>query len=136
MNKKKSKKKKIASTIRQCKNKPKVLEFVELKLPFLPGKEKTHALNYKQNYICKKRDKQAAFVSLKKNVKRSKRWRNQSLPSHLCFASIVYYFYYHYSLFKKQKRCTNAGFVDKGYLHQKPSQKKKTKLYNGTPPVT
>lgn len=103
-----------------------MLEFVELKLPFLPGKEAkyTHALNYKQNYICKKRDK-LATSSLQKTKKNEARVGEikvyQAIYVSLLF---VYYFYYHYHYLN---RCTNTGFVDKGYPKPKTIPKNKNK---------
>lgn len=67
------------------KTKPKVLEFVKLKLPFLPGKRKTKhtQLNYKQTIFVRNE------ISMKQHLLVERWRRNQSLPSHLRFTSIA-----------------------------------------------
>lgn len=112
------------------KTKPKVLEFVKLKLPFLPGKRKTKhtQLNYKQTIFVRNEISMKQHLLVGALTKKSKFTKPFTFHFY-CYLPLFYHDYYHYFYVVQI-----SGFVDKIIRTKNSLPKKKTiTLYNETP---
>lgn len=106
------------------KTKPKVLEFVKLKLPFLPGKRKTKhtQLNYKQTIFVRNEISMKQHLLVGALTKKSKFTKPFTFHFY-CYLPLFYHDYYHYFYVVQI-----SGFVDK-IIRTKNSLPKKKNYY-------
>lgn len=111
------------------KTKPKVLEFVKLKLPFLPGKRKTKhtQLNYKQTIFVRNEISMKQHLLVGALTKKSKFTKPFTFHFY-CYLPLFYHDYYHYFYVVQI-----SGFVDKIIRTKNSLPKKTITLYNETP---